>query len=61
MALVPTRFGLAGLVLLVAMVGAIVLTLRQREGVRKQKIADQVSRKRGETIELKDVPSRGGI
>lgn len=54
-------FQAAGLVLLVAMVGAIVLTLRQREGVRKQKIADQVSRKRGETIELKDVPSRGGI
>ena len=54
-------FQAAGLVLLVAMVGAIVLTLRQREGVRKQKISEQVSRKRGETIELKDVPSRGGI
>ena len=54
-------FQAAGLVLLVAMIGAIVLTLRQREGVRRQKIGDQVARKRDESIELKDVPSRGGI
>jgi len=54
-------FQLAGLILLVAMIGAIVLTLRQREGVRKQSIARQVSRRRGETIEVKDVPTGRGV
>ena len=54
-------FQAAGLVLLVAMIGAIVLTLRQREGVRRQKIGEQVSRPRGSTIEVKDVPSGSGI
>ena len=54
-------FEAAGLILLVAMIGSIVLTLRRREGVRKQSIARQVTRKRGETIELKDVPSRSGV
>jgi len=54
-------FQAAGLILLVAMVGAIVLTLRQREGVRKQSIARQVSRRREEAIELKDVPSGSGV
>jgi NADH-quinone oxidoreductase subunit J len=54
-------FQTAGLILLVAMIGAIVLTLRQREGVRRQKIAAQVSRRRSETIEVKDVPTGSGI
>jgi NADH-quinone oxidoreductase subunit J len=54
-------FEAAGLILLVAMIGSIVLTLRQREGLRKQSIARQVTRKRGETIEVKDVPSRSGV
>jgi NADH-quinone oxidoreductase subunit J len=54
-------FQAAGLVLLVAMVGAIVLTLRQREGVRKQSIGEQVSRPRDRSIELKDVPSGSGV
>ncbi len=54
-------FEASGLILLVAMIGSIVLTLRRREGVRKQSIARQVTRKRGETIELKDVPSRSGV
>ncbi|MEQ8655363.1 MAG: NADH-quinone oxidoreductase subunit J [Kiloniellales bacterium] len=53
-------FQLAGLILLVAMIGAIVLTLRQREGVRKQSIAKQVSRSREESIEIKDVPTGSG-
>jgi len=51
----------AGLVLLVAMMGAIVLTLRQREGVRRQRIADQVARRREDTIEVVKVPSGSGI
>jgi NADH-quinone oxidoreductase subunit J len=54
-------FQTAGLILLVAMIGAIVLTLRQREGVRRQKIAAQVSRRRADTIEVKDVPTGSGI
>ena len=45
-------FQAAGMVLLVAMVGAIVLTLRAREGVRRQSISAQVGRQRAETIEL---------
>jgi NADH-quinone oxidoreductase subunit J len=53
-------FQLAGLVLLVAMIGAIVLTLRRRPGVRKQNIAAQVGRKRSEGVELKDIrPGQG--
>ena len=53
-------FQLAGLVLLVAMIGAIVLTLRHRPGVRKQDIAAQVGRRRSEAVELKDVrPGQG--
>ena len=54
-------FQAAGLVLLIAMIGAIVLTLRQREGVRRQSIARQVSVKRSESVEVKKVPSRTGI
>ncbi len=53
-------FQLAGLVLLVAMIGAIVLTLRHRPGVKKQDIAAQVGRRRSEAVELKDIrPGQG--
>ncbi|HZB94117.1 MAG TPA: NADH-quinone oxidoreductase subunit J, partial [Stellaceae bacterium] len=45
-------FQASGMVLLVAMVGAIVLTLRSREGVRKQDVARQVGRRRAETLEI---------
>ena len=54
-------FQASGLVLLIAMVGAIVLTLRQREGVRRQSISKQVGRRREEGVELKDVPSGSGV
>jgi len=54
-------FQIAGLVLLVAMIGAIVLTLRHREGVRKQSIAKQIQRPVKETIEIKDVPTGSGV
>ncbi len=54
-------FEAAGLILLVAMIGSIVLTLRRRQDVRRQSIARQVTRKRGDAIELKDVPSRTGV
>ena len=54
-------FQTAGLVLLVAMIGSIVLSLRRREGVRRQKIHAQVTQDRDESIELKNVPSRSGV
>jgi len=54
-------FQAAGLVLLVAMIGAIVLSLRRREGVRRQNIGAQISRPREAAIEVRKVPSRSGI
>ena len=54
-------FQAAGMLLLIAMVGAIVLTLRQREGVRKQSISSQVSRRREDAVELKKVQPGQGI
>ena len=52
-------FQAAGLVLLVAMIGAIVLTHRRRTGVHRQRIAAQIDRRREDTIEVVKVPSRG--
>jgi NADH-quinone oxidoreductase subunit J len=49
-------FQVAGLILLVAMIGAIVLTLRHRADVRRQSIAAQLARRRAETIEIVKVP-----
>jgi NADH-quinone oxidoreductase subunit J len=54
-------FQAAGLILLVAMVGAIVLTLRERVGVRRQVVARQVARTPEEAVELRKVPSRQGV
>ena len=54
-------FETAGLILLVAMIGAIVLTLRHKPGVRRQKIGDQTSREPALAIRLVDVqPGQGG-
>jgi NADH-quinone oxidoreductase subunit J len=52
-------FQAAGMVLLVAMVGAIVLTLRERGGVRRQKIGAQVGRRREDAIEIRKLPPSG--
>ncbi|MBV8458489.1 MAG: NADH-quinone oxidoreductase subunit J [Acetobacteraceae bacterium] len=51
----------AGLVLLVAMIGAIVLTLRTRPGVRRQRATVQLFRSKDETISVVNVPTRGGV
>jgi NADH-quinone oxidoreductase subunit J len=51
----------AGLVLLLAMVGAIVLTLRHREGVKRQNIGRQVGRTREEAIEIRKVKPGQGL
>ena len=54
-------FQAAGMILLVAMVGAIVLTHRHREGTRKQRISDQVNRRAEDTIEIVKVETGKGI
>jgi len=53
-------FQTAGLILLVAMIGAIVLTLRSRPGVRRQSVARQVARRPADAIEMVDIkPGQG--
>ena len=54
-------FQMSGLVLLVAMIGAITLTLRQRDGVKKQSIPQQIERKREDAVALRKVESGKGI
>ena len=54
-------FQVAGLVLLVAMIGAIVLTLRSRPGVRRQRVSEQPYRPRDQVLEVVKVPTRGGV
>ena len=54
-------FQAAGLILLIAMIGAIVLTHRQRPGVRRQDIARQVARRPRDTIEIHKIPSGKGV
>jgi len=64
-ALIYTRYAYAfqasGLILLVAMIGAIVLTLRARVGVRRQNINTQVGRRRTETLEIVKIPVGAGV
>ena len=54
-------FQAAGIVLLISMIGAIVLTHRQRPGVKKQVIADQLSRKPEDTLKIHKIESGRGI
>jgi NADH-quinone oxidoreductase subunit J len=54
-------FQAAGLVLLVAMIGAIVLTLRHKPHVKRQNIADQVARTKATAIEIRQVRPGQGI
>jgi NADH-quinone oxidoreductase subunit J len=54
-------FEAAGLILLVAMIGAIVLTLHHKRDVRRQNVAAQVGRTRKESVELVDVDSGRGL
>ena len=54
-------FQAAGLILLVAMIGAIVLTLRSREGVLRQSIAAQVARRPQDAIEVRKVTTGSGV
>ena len=54
-------FQLSGMILLVAMIGAIVLTFRQRSGVKRQSYFRQISRERSEGVELVDVETNKGV
>jgi len=54
-------FQLSGMILLVAMIGAIVLTFRQRPGVKKQSYFSQISRERSDGVELINVDSNKGV
>ena len=54
-------FQLSGMILLVAMIGAIVLTFRQRAGIKRQSYFKQISRERFEGVQLTDVDSKKGV
>ena len=54
-------FQIAGVILLVAMIGAITLTFRTREGVKKQDPAEQASRRREDAVEIRKVTTGHGI
>ncbi len=54
-------FQISGMILLVAMIGAIVLTFRKREGVKKQSYIDQISRERSDGVEVLDVKTNKGV
>jgi NADH-quinone oxidoreductase subunit J len=54
-------FQISGMILLVAMVGAIVLTFRQRSGVKRQSYIKQISRERAEGVEVLEVQSNRGV
>ena len=54
-------FQLSGMILLVSMIGAIVLTFRKRSGIKRQSYFKQISRERNEGVELVDVKNKEGI
>ena len=54
-------FQISGMILLVAMIGAIVLTFRQRAGVKRQSYIKQISRERNEGVEVLEVETNKGV
>ncbi len=54
-------FQISGMILLIAMIGAIVLTFRQRDGVKKQSYIKQISRERSDGVEVLEVSSNKGV
>ena len=52
---------MAGIVLLLAMIGAILLTFRERVGVKKQSYINQISRDPSNAVELIEVKSNQGV
>ena len=49
------------MILLVAMIGAIVLTFRKRDGVKSQSYIKQISRERSESVQVMDVETNKGV
>ena len=54
-------FQLSGMILLVAMIGAIILTYRKREGLKRQSYFSQISREKGDGVDLVDVEKNKGV
>ena len=54
-------FQISGMILLISMIGAIVLTFRQREGLKKQSYLKQISRERSEGVKKIEVTSNKGV
>ena len=54
-------FQISGMILLIAMIGAIVLTFRERAGLKKQSYIKQISRERNDGVEVVDVPNNKGV
>tara|TARA_B100001029_G_C15012199_1_gene424952 strand:- start:739 stop:1230 length:492 start_codon:yes stop_codon:yes gene_type:complete len=54
-------FQISGIILLLSMIGAIVLTYRKREGVKRQNYFEQISREREDSVELMDVNFKEGV
>ena len=54
-------FQLSGMILLVAMIGAIVLTFRERTGLKRQSYISQISRERDDAVQILDVKSNEGV
>ena len=54
-------FQLSGMILLVAMIGAIVLTFRQRTGLKRQSYISQISREKNDGVELVNVKNKAGV
>ena len=54
-------FQVSGIILLLAMIGAILLTYRKREGVKTQSYINQISREPSNSVELKDVEFDKGV
>ena len=54
-------FQISGMILLVAMIGAIVLTFRKREGVKTQSYIKQISRERSDGVSVLEVKSNKGV
>ena len=54
-------FQISGIILLLSMIGAIVLTYRKREGVKRQNYFNQITRERDESVQLVDVNFKEGV
>jgi len=54
-------FQISGIILLLSMIGAIVLTYRKRENIKRQSYINQISREKSSSIEIKEVESGKGV